>query len=164
MEWRPRKEAEPLSVLRKGRQRRASLSAALARPVYHSITNSAQSVPCSATLLCPVAGMARISASSCDASAEGVNASAGGLFGRVSRTCTRTSGARAGSRTLNHVTELGDGGCIRQFSGLRTRRAGATTCRSRCDRVARDRATGTCPRGRLSRAHRPSRCGTRGRR
>ena len=45
--------------------------------------------------------------------------------------------------------------------GRRTRRGGATRSRSRCDRVGRGRATGTCPRGRPGHARRPSRCGTR---
>jgi drug/metabolite transporter, DME family len=46
-------------------------------------------------------------------------------------------------------------------TGGRIRRDGATRSRPRCDRVARGRATGTCPTGRLARARTPSRCGRR---
>ena len=46
-----------------------------------------------------------------------------------------------------------------RVTGGRTRRGGATRSRSRCDRVARGRATGTCPTGRPARARTPSRCG-----
>ena len=41
----------------------------------------------------------------------------------------------------------------------RIHRGGATTGQSRCGRVVRGRATGTCPRGRPRRARRSSRCG-----
>ena len=60
---------------------------------------------------------------------------------------------------------------ISSLSPCRTRRGGGTRCwragrphprtRSRCARVARGRATGTCPKGRPARAHTPSRCGRR---
>ena len=53
--------------------------------------------------------------------------------------------------------------CVSMFpvTGCRTRRGGATSGRSRCDRVGRGRATGTCPRGRRAHARTPSRCGRR---
>ena len=54
-----------------------------------------------------------------------------------------------------------DRSCRLPFSECRTRRDGATTCRSRCDRAVPDRATGTCPRGHRARARMRSSCGKR---